>query len=40
MRAYTKGRKKQDVLADLLDRWGVTKQAAGIDYTRLYPDMQ
>ena len=38
--AYNKARAQQDVLADLLDRWDVTIDEAGIDYTRLAPDMQ
>lgn len=38
--AYNKARAQQDILADLLDRWDVTIDEAGIDYTRLAPDMQ
>lgn len=38
--AYNKARAQQDILADLLDRWDVTIDKAGIDYTRLAPDMQ
>lgn len=37
--AYYKARAQQDVLADLLDKWGVSVEDAGIDYTRLAPDM-
>lgn len=37
--AYYKARAQQDVLADLLDRWSVPVEDAGIDYTRLAPDM-
>ena len=37
--AYLKARAQQDVLADLLDKWGVSVEDAGIDYTRLAPDM-
>lgn len=37
--AYNKARAQQDILADLLDRWDVPIDAAGIDYTRLAPDM-
>lgn len=37
--AYYKARAQQDVLADLLDRWNVSVDDAGIDYTRLAPDM-
>jgi hypothetical protein len=36
---YTKVRAQQDVLADLLDKWNVSVEDAGIDYTRLAPDM-
>lgn len=36
---YNKARAQQDILADLLDRWDVTIDEAGIDYTRLAPDM-
>ena len=32
---YAKVRAQQDVLADLLDRWDVTIEEAGIDYNRL-----
>lgn len=34
---YTKVRAQQDVLADLLDRWDVSIDDAGIDYTSLAP---
>lgn len=37
--AYLKARAQQDVLADLLDKWGISVEDAGIDYTRLAPDM-
>lgn len=37
--AYYKARAQQDILADLLDKWGVSIEDAGIDYTRLAPDM-
>lgn len=37
--AYYKARAQQDVLADLLDKWNVSIEDAGIDYTRLAPDM-
>lgn len=37
--AYYKARAQQDVLADLLDKWAVSIEDAGIDYTRLAPDM-
>lgn len=37
--AYYKARAQQDVLADLLDKWSVSIEDAGIDYTRLAPDM-
>lgn len=37
--AYYKARAQQDVLADLLDKWDVSIEDAGIDYTRLAPDM-
>lgn len=37
--AYCKARAQQDVLADLLDKWNVSVEDAGIDYTRLAPDM-
>lgn len=33
--AYNKARAQQDVLADLLDKWDVSTEDAGIDYTRL-----
>lgn len=36
---YNKARAQQDILADLLDKWGVSIEDAGIDYTRLAPDM-
>ena len=32
---YAKVRAQQDVLADLLDRWDVTIEEAGIDYNKL-----
>lgn len=32
---YTKVRAQQDVLADLLDKWDVSIEEAGIDYTAL-----
>lgn len=38
--AYDKARAQQDILADLLEKWEVTIEDAGIDYTRLAPDMQ
>ena len=38
--AYNKARAQQDILADLLDKWDVSIEDAGIDYTRLAPDMQ
>lgn len=34
-KAYTKARAQQDVLADLLDKWDISIDDAGIDYTRL-----
>ena len=34
---YAKARAQQDVLADLLDRWDVSIDDAGIDYTSLAP---
>lgn len=34
-KAYTKARAQQDVLADLLDKWDVPIDSAGVDYTRL-----
>lgn len=37
--AYYKARAQQDVLADLLDKWDVSIEDAGVDYTRLAPDM-
>ena len=37
--AYNKARAQQDILADLLDKWDVPVEDAGIDYTRLAPDM-
>lgn len=37
--AYNKTRAQQDILADLLDKWDVSIEDAGIDYTRLAPDM-
>lgn len=37
--AYYKARAQQDVLADLLDKWDVSIEDAGIDYTRLAPDI-
>lgn len=39
-KAYNRARAQQDVLADLLDRWDISVEDAGIDYTRLCPDMQ
>ena len=36
---YNKARAQQDILADLLDKWNITIEDAGIDYTRLTPDM-
>lgn len=33
--AYYKAKAQQDVLADLLDKWDVSVEDAGIDYTRL-----
>lgn len=33
--AYNKARAQQDILADLLDKWEVSIEDAGIDYTRL-----
>ena len=38
--AYYKARAQQDVLADLLEKWNVPVEDAGIDYTRLAPDME
>lgn len=37
--AYYKARAQQDVLADLLEKWDVPIEEAGIDYTSLAPDM-
>lgn len=37
--AYNKARAQQDILADLLDKWNVSIEDTGIDYTRLAPDM-
>lgn len=34
-KAYTKARAQQDVLADLLNKWDVPIDSAGVDYTRL-----
>lgn len=34
-KAYTKARAQQDVLADLLDKWDIPIDSAGVDYTRL-----
>lgn len=34
-KAYTKARAQQDVLADLLDKWDVLIDSAGVDYPRL-----
>lgn len=39
-KTYNKARAQQDVLADLLDKWNISIEDAGIDYTRLCPDMQ
>lgn len=33
--AYAKAKAQQDVLADLLDKWGVSVEDAGVDYNRL-----
>lgn len=33
--AYAKAKAQQDVLADLLDKWGVSIEDAGVDYNRL-----
>jgi hypothetical protein len=33
--AYTKAKAQQDVLADLLDKWDISIEDAGIDYNRL-----
>lgn len=38
--AYRKARAQQDVLADLLDKWDVSIEDAGIDYTDLDMDAQ
>lgn len=38
--AYNKARAQQDILADLLDKWDISVEDAGIDYTRLCPDME
>lgn len=38
--AYNKARAQQDILANLLEKWEVTIEEAGIDYTHLAPDMQ
>lgn len=38
--AYNKASAQQDILADLLDKWDVSIEDAGIDCTRLAPDMQ
>lgn len=32
-KAYTKARAQQNVLADLLDKWDVSIDDAGVDYT-------
>lgn len=32
--AYAKAKAQQDVLSDLLDKWGVSIEDAGVDYTR------
>lgn len=37
--AYNKAGAQQDILADLLDKWDVSIEDAGIDYTQLAPDM-
>lgn len=37
--AYYKARAQQDILADLLEKWDIPVEDAGIDYTRLAPDM-
>ncbi len=39
-KAYNRARAQQDVLADLLDKWDISIEDAGINYTRLCPDMQ
>ena len=33
--AYLKARAQQDVFADLLDKWGISVEDAGVDYARL-----
>ena len=33
-KAYTKARAQQDVLADLLDKWDVSIDDTGVNYTR------
>ena len=33
--AYLKARAQQDVLADLLDKWGISVEDAGVDYAQL-----
>lgn len=33
--AYLKARAQQDVLADLLDKWSISVEDAGVDYARL-----
>ena len=33
--AYLNARAQQDVLADLLDKWGISVEDAGVDYARL-----
>lgn len=35
-KAYTKARAQQDVLADLLDKWDVSIDDAGIDYYKVW----
>lgn len=37
--AYYKARAQQDILADLLEKWNIPVEDAGIDYTRLAHDM-
>lgn len=39
-KAYTKARAQQDVLADLLDKWDVSIDDAGVDYTRIIYGMR
>lgn len=34
-KAYNRARAQQDVLADLLDKWDISIEDAGIDYTAL-----